>query len=230
MCGVRCVVCVVCVKPRCDRIAHTNPLPLPASSPQVSADILDYLFLPNKGLNLNILKVELGGDTDATEGAEPSHMHFKGDENYERGYEWWLMKEAKKRNPDIKLYGLPWGWPGWLDPKGSPDAKATNIFADPKLTANYTLAWLLGAKREHSLDVDYIGQWNERDAPADYAAALRDAVGNSTVGSKTTVLNRLPHYPGREKRKARRGEQSWGESSAWSSRVGCGAVIRGSSA
>lgn len=45
------------------------------------------MFLPNAGLNLDILKVELGGDTDATEGAEPSHMHYTGDENYERGYE-----------------------------------------------------------------------------------------------------------------------------------------------
>jgi galactosylceramidase len=31
-------------------------------------------------------------------------MHSKADPgNYNRGYEWWLMKEAKKRNPDIKL-------------------------------------------------------------------------------------------------------------------------------
>ncbi len=32
--------------------------------------------------------------------------------NFERGYEWWLMKEAKARNPDILLYGLPWSFPG----------------------------------------------------------------------------------------------------------------------
>jgi hypothetical protein len=47
---------------------------------------------------------QVGGDADATEGAEPSHMHFAGDENFNRGYEWWLMKEAKKRNPSIKLF------------------------------------------------------------------------------------------------------------------------------
>ena len=23
-------------------------------------------------------------------------MYFDGDENYQRGYEWWVMKEAKK--------------------------------------------------------------------------------------------------------------------------------------
>lgn len=32
-------------------------------------------------------------------------MHYEDDANYFRGYEWWLMKEAKKRNPNIKLIG-----------------------------------------------------------------------------------------------------------------------------
>ena len=31
-----------------------------------------------------------------TDGAEASHMHSANDENYNRGYEWWLMTEAKK--------------------------------------------------------------------------------------------------------------------------------------
>jgi galactosylceramidase len=71
----------------------------------VVSDILDFMFLPNFGLDLDILKIEMGGDTDSTEGSEPSHMHFKGDADYTRGYEWWLAKEAKARKPDIKLYG-----------------------------------------------------------------------------------------------------------------------------
>lgn len=41
----------------------------------------------------------------SSDGTEPSHMHYPDDQNYFRGYEWWLMKEAKKRNPDIKLVG-----------------------------------------------------------------------------------------------------------------------------
>ena len=28
--------------------------------------------------------------------------------------EWWLMTEAKKRNPNIALYALPWTFPGWV--------------------------------------------------------------------------------------------------------------------
>eukprot|EP00036_Acanthoecidae_sp_10tr_P021481 CAMPEP_0206318684 /NCGR_PEP_ID=MMETSP0106_2-20121207/17335_1 /ASSEMBLY_ACC=CAM_ASM_000206 /TAXON_ID=81532 /ORGANISM="Acanthoeca-like sp., Strain 10tr" /LENGTH=746 /DNA_ID=CAMNT_0053750429 /DNA_START=12 /DNA_END=2252 /DNA_ORIENTATION=+ len=161
-----------------------------------ASDILDFLFLPNFGLDLDILKVEVGGDTDSTEGAEPSHMHYAGDEDYNRGYEWWLMKEAKKRKPSLKLYGLPWGWPGWLDPSATADKQASNAFANPNVTANYTLAWLLGAKRVHGLDIDYIGQWNERNAPGAYNDALRAAVAGSELAGTTTVLNRLPHYPG----------------------------------
>ena len=31
-----------------------------------------------------------------SDGTECSHMHSPWDEDYSRGYEWWLMKEAKK--------------------------------------------------------------------------------------------------------------------------------------
>jgi hypothetical protein len=51
-------------------------------------------------------------------------MHTRDDLNFNRGYEvirsfkphvqWWLMKEAKARNPDVKLFALSWGVPGWI--------------------------------------------------------------------------------------------------------------------
>ena len=53
-----------------------------------------------------------GGDTQSTEGTEQSHEHYKGDLNCSRGYEWWVINEAKKRNPAIKTFGLSWGVPG----------------------------------------------------------------------------------------------------------------------
>jgi hypothetical protein len=68
--------------------------------------ILDYLFKPNYGASLQILKVEIGGDTDTTEGAEASSQRTSTDQNFQRGYEWWLMQQAKARNPNIKLYAL----------------------------------------------------------------------------------------------------------------------------
>jgi hypothetical protein len=55
------------------------------------SQILDYLFKPHYGAPLQHLKVEVGGDTNSTDGSEPSHMRTRTDENYDRGYEWWLM-------------------------------------------------------------------------------------------------------------------------------------------
>ncbi|KAG8449014.1 hypothetical protein GDO86_015904 [Hymenochirus boettgeri] len=114
-------------------------------------EILDYLFKPNFGASLHIFKVEIGGDAQTTDGTEPSHMHYPDDQNYFRGYEWWLMKEAKKRNPAIKLIGLPWAFPGWIGyGKCWP-------YDFPDVTAYYVVSWIIGAKQYHGLDIDYIG-------------------------------------------------------------------------
>ncbi|KAM5272873.1 galactocerebrosidase isoform 2-T2 [Ctenodactylus gundi] len=131
------------------------------------SEILDYLFKPNFGASLHILKVEIGGDGQTTDGTEPSHMHYALDENYFRGYEWWLMKEAKKRNPDIILMGLPWSFPGWLG-KGF-----SWPYVNIQLTAYYVVSWIVGAKHYHDLDIDYIGIWNERTFDIGYIKALR---------------------------------------------------------
>src|ERR1700754_581103 len=69
-------------------------------------DILDYLFKPGAGAALQILKVEIGGDAFSSCGAEPSHEHSRGVQNENAGYEWWLMQEAKARNPDIRFFAL----------------------------------------------------------------------------------------------------------------------------
>src|SRR6266536_512911 len=78
------------------------------------SQILDYLFKPNYGATTQLLKLEIGGDANSTDGAEPSHQHTASDLNCGRGYEWWLMEQAKARNPGIRLVGLAWGAPGWI--------------------------------------------------------------------------------------------------------------------
>ncbi|XP_039993229.1 galactocerebrosidase isoform X2 [Xiphias gladius] len=143
------------------------------------SQILDYLFKPNFGASLHILKVEIGGDAQTTDGTEPSHMHYENDENYYRGYEWWLMKEAKKRNPNITLIGLPWAFPGWV-------GHGKNWPYDfPDITAAYVVNWILGAKQYHDLDIQYVGIWNERNYDSKYIKVLRnmlDKVGLTDVG------------------------------------------------
>ena len=56
-----------------------------------------------------------------------------------------------QRNPNIKLYGLPWGYPGWLG--GATD----NPFVNIKKTADYVTRWVNAAKKIYGLDMDYIG-------------------------------------------------------------------------
>jgi O-glycosyl hydrolase len=112
--------------------------------------ILDYLFKPGYGADLQILKVEIGGDTNSTDGSESSHMHNATTVDCNTGYEWWLMEQAKALNPSIKLYGLAWGAPGWI---GS-TFWSTN-------TINYLVNWL-GCAKQHGLTINYLGGWNER--------------------------------------------------------------------
>ena len=110
------------------------------------SDILDYLYLPNFGAGLTMCKIEIGGDGQSTNGAEASHQHTRGDLNFERGYEFWLAKEAKKRNPRVAVYGLSWAAPGWIN-----NGSGWDVFADfrriglPRPTAFLPLSLVLRA-------------------------------------------------------------------------------------
>ena len=88
------------------------------------------------------------------------------------------MVEAKKRNPAIKLYGLPWAWPGFLG--------KTSPWTDPAVTASYTLSWVKGAQSEWGLHIDVLGVWNERSYSAPYIKALRS--GLDAAGFASTAI------------------------------------------
>ncbi len=145
--------------------------------------ILDYLFKPNYGANLHILKVEVGGDTNSTDGSEPSFMHTPTDTNFNRGYEWWLMTEAKARNPNIKLYGLAWGAPGWIGTTGAPVWDPNNLFWSQDMV-NYYIAWIKGASSQHGLTIDYIGGWNEKGYNKQFFEALHSAIASNGLATK----------------------------------------------
>jgi hypothetical protein len=130
--------------------------------------ILDYLFKPGVGAAMQILKVEVGGDTNSTSGAEPSHQHTATDLNCGRGYEWWLMEQAKARNPAIKLYGLAWGAPGWI---GNGTFFSTDMI-------NYYISFLDCAKNSHGLTIDYLGGWNERGNNTSWYESFRTALNS----------------------------------------------------
>jgi O-glycosyl hydrolase len=136
------------------------------------SQILDYLFKPGYGADLQILKVEIGGDANSTDGAEPSIEHTQGTVDCNVGYEFWLMQQAKARNPNIKFYGLAWAAPGWV---GS-TFWTTN-------TINYLNSWL-GCAKADGVPVTYLGGWNERGYNKSWYEQLRSSLnanGNSGV-------------------------------------------------
>ncbi|HVU45745.1 MAG TPA: hypothetical protein VHD85_06460, partial [Terracidiphilus sp.] len=112
------------------------------------SQILDYLFKPGYGAALQHLKVEVGADVNSTDGSEPSHMRTPTDHDSTRGYEWWLMAEAHKRNPNIVLEILPWGAPAWAG--ATVDGKRT--LYTPKM-ASYMVDFIRTAKHDYGLDI-----------------------------------------------------------------------------
>jgi O-glycosyl hydrolase len=129
------------------------------------SQILDYLFKPGYGAALQHLKVEVGADVNSTDGSEPSHMRTRDDHDYTRGYEWWLMKEARRRNPEIVLDVLPWGAPGWV---------GGGLLYSPDM-ANYMADFIEGAAKQN-LDISYAGIWNEKVYDAAYVKELHQAL------------------------------------------------------
>jgi O-glycosyl hydrolase len=146
------------------------------------SQILDYLFRPGYGAALQILKVEIGGDTNSTDGAEPSHMRTPSDLNCGRGYEWWLMAQAKARNPHIKLSALQWGAPGWT---GSGQARPT-VWTDHNI--DYLTSWLGCARRLH-LHIDYLGGWNEAGFDTAWYVRLHKALQERGFGDIKVVAD-----------------------------------------
>jgi len=159
-------------------------------------EVLDYLFCSPfvhstrcdqshiYGAALQELKVEIGSDSGSI-GAEPAFQRTRSELNavdavqdastchLNRGYEWWLMQQAKQRNPNIKLYALAWGYPGFLgennDILPSTDFRKYyyKIFAsDPTSpvmndTVDYLTRYVQCAD-VNGTPIDYIGIWNEK--------------------------------------------------------------------
>jgi hypothetical protein len=125
--------------------------------------ILDLLFKPKFGASMSALLVEVPGDGNATQGSESSHMHTKGDLNFSRGYEWWLMSEAKKRNPALTLDACAWGCPAWV---GNGNFWSQDM-------CDYYVKWIQGLKSVYGLNLDAIGCRNEKGVNLDFVKQFR---------------------------------------------------------
>src|SRR5207248_8223794 len=143
------------------------------------SQILDYLFKPGFGANVQVLKIEIGGDANSTDGAEPSVEHVKGTVNCNAGYEFWLAGQALARNPNLKLYGLPWAAPGWIDSGG-------NYWVQNSI--DYLITWLDCAK-SHGLTINYLGGRNEKGHNKTWSENLRSALNSHGYGAVKVVAD-----------------------------------------
>ncbi len=136
--------------------------------------VLDLLFKPSFGASLHHLKVELGGDVNSTDGTEPSPARTREEfeqprpEYFDRGYEGWLMREARRRNRAIYLDMLQWGAPGWIGGQGTDRSKFYS-----QDNADFIAAFIRGSKKYQGVQIDYCGIWNETPRDLDWIKRLR---------------------------------------------------------
>lgn len=86
------------------------------------SQILDYLFKPGYGASLQLLKVEIGSDTNSTDGAEASHMR----ERDEIDCDCMCYRQMVTRQP------INWNQSGLMPP--------TTMVGDPRWWGNYAVA------------------------------------------------------------------------------------------
>jgi hypothetical protein len=116
--------------------------------------IMDYLFKPDYGASLQVLKLEIGGGADSSSGSEASVEPVQGQVNCDAGYEFAIARQAVAVNPDLRLYALQWAAPGWVR------SGSMSRFSGKDIA--YLLTYLGCAKR-HGLRIGYLGGWNESD-------------------------------------------------------------------
>ena len=127
-------------------------------------EIMDLVYKPMFGASVSALLVEIPGDGNSTQGSMPSHSHWRGDNNFHRGYTWWVMREARKRNPLLNLDATAWSAPAWVGNFWSQDM------------VDYYISWLAGLESAHGIKLDALGCHNEKGWNGDFAKALKKAM------------------------------------------------------
>ncbi len=150
---------------------------------QQRSEILDMVYRPKWGASVSALLVEIPGDGNSTQGSMPSHSHYPGDYNYQRGYTWWVMREAKKRNPALTLDATAWSAPGWLG--------GGNFWSQD--VVDYYVSWLQGLRSVYGLELDAIGCRNERGEDYPFAIALKKGLKEN--GFEKVKLHGFDNWP-----------------------------------
>jgi len=147
------------------------------------------MFLPDRGLATHILKTEQLGDGDSSYGSGPSWQHSPDPSSRNLNssiYLTWLIREAKKRNPEVVTYTLSWTAPGWIGEYLS----STGV--------KYHVDYMKAAREQFGIEFDFAGVHNEASWTRDYIKQLtRDARTALARGRERLprLLLRIPAWP-----------------------------------
>ena len=147
------------------------------------SQILDMVYKPKFGASVSALMVEVPGDGNSTQGSMPSHSHTRDDLNFQRGYTWWILREAKRRNPKLSIDAAAWSAPGWL---GNGEFWSQD-------TADYYVQWVEGLRREYGIKLDALGCRNEKGVSFEFAKMLRKSL--DTAGLEDVRIHAFDHWP-----------------------------------
>ena len=156
------------------------------------AQILDLVYRPKFGASVSALYVEIPGDGNSTQGSMPSHRHTRTDLNYRRGFMWWVMQEARKRNAHLSLDGAAWSAPGWVGTRGRRFGRPDEPFFSAD-GVDYYISWLKGLRSVYGLQLDAIGVRNEKGVSYGFAEAFRQALDAN--GFSKTKLHGFDNWP-----------------------------------
>ncbi len=134
------------------------------------SQIMDLVFKPMFGASVSTMLIEVPGDGNSTQGSMPSHSHWRGDANFQRGYMWWVMREAKRRNSALALDATAWSAPAWVG----------NFWSDDMV--DYYIAWMRGLREVHGLELDALGCHNEKGWNDKFAKNMRRAMDERGFG------------------------------------------------
>ena len=77
--------------------------------------IMNKLFNPETGVT-NMIKVEMGADVNTSTATTPASMRTKNEiPNVKRNWDWQMVADAKKINPNLQVDMLRWAEPKWVD-------------------------------------------------------------------------------------------------------------------
>ncbi|CAJ1370379.1 unnamed protein product [Effrenium voratum] len=116
------------------------------------SEMLDLLFLPGYAASIQVLKVEIGGDAQSGFGTEPSHRRSEDQVACNRSRAFWLVREARRRNPSLSVLAAAWALPAWL---GLENASQIGFYNSD--TIDYIVSWIRCANETGAGAVEYVG-------------------------------------------------------------------------